>query len=146
MAGVVLAAIFMPMHRAQDNQASAIETARVVANTPLAQATMIPPSATPETERSQEGRRVVRYYTQPRSRRSRETRRVTSLLSYPMTRQEKLLLRFVRNAKPADLQALNPEYQAKVEAQQESEFAAYLKSGRNSDAESATQTTESTQE
>jgi hypothetical protein len=67
-------------------------------------------------------------------------------LSYPLTRQEKLLVQFVRNAKPADLRALNPEYQAKVEAQQDAEFAAYLKSGRNSDAESATHTTESTQE
>ena len=146
MAAVILAAIFIPMYRAQVNRASAIETARVVANTPLAQATMMPPSATTEAQRSQEGKRLVRYYTQPRSRHSRETRHVNSLLSYPLTRQEKLLVQFARNAKPADLQALNPEYQAKVEAQQDAEFAAYLKSGRNSDAESATHTTESTQE
>ena len=37
MAAVILAAIFIPMYRAQVNRASAIETARVVANTPLAQ-------------------------------------------------------------------------------------------------------------
>ena len=53
-------------------------------------------------------------------------------MSYPLTRQEKLLVRFVQTAKPEDLQALNPEYQAKVEAEQEAEFAAYLKSGSSS--------------
>ena len=59
-------------------------------------------------------------------------RHVANLLSYPLTRQEKLLVRFAETAKPADLQALNPEHQAKVEAQQEAEFAAYLKSGSGS--------------
>jgi hypothetical protein len=55
-------------------------------------------------------------------------------------------VQFVHHARAADLQALNPEYQAKVEAQQDAEFAAYIKSGGNSDTEGATQTTESTQE
>lgn len=55
-----------------------------------------------------------------------------NLLSYPLTRQEQLLVRLVQTAKPADLQILNPEYQAKVEAQQEAEFAAYLKSSDSS--------------
>ena len=59
-------------------------------------------------------------------------RHVANLLSYPLTRQEKLLVRFAQTASPADLQALNPEYQAKVEAQQDAEFAAYLKSGDDS--------------
>ena len=59
-------------------------------------------------------------------------RHATNLLSYPLTRQEKLLVRFVQTAKPEDLRDLNPEYQAKVEAQQEAEFAAYLKSGSSS--------------
>jgi hypothetical protein len=69
-----------------------------------------------------------------RSRREHpQYRHVANLLSYPLTRQEKLLVRFVQTAKPEDLQALNPEYQAKVEAQQEAEFAAYLKSGSSSD-------------
>jgi hypothetical protein len=68
-----------------------------------------------------------------RSRREHpQYRHAVNLLSYPLTRQEKLLVRFVQTAKPADLQALNPEYQAKVEAQQEAEFAAYLKSGSSS--------------
>jgi hypothetical protein len=40
----------------------------------------------------------------------------------------------------------DPEYQAKVEAQRDAEFAAYLKSGESSDAESATQSNPSTQE
>lgn len=132
MAGVVLFAIFTQIHRAPENRASAVETARLVANTPLAQATIMPPSATAETERSGEGKRLVQYYTQRRSRQSRENRHVTNLLSYPLTRQEKLLVRFVQTAKPADLQALNPEYQAKVDAEQEAEFAAYLKSGSGS--------------
>jgi hypothetical protein len=65
-----------------------------------------------------------------RSRREHpQYRHVANLLSYPLTRQEKLLVRFVQTAKPEDLRDLNPEYQAKVEAQQEAEFAAYLKSG-----------------
>jgi hypothetical protein len=146
MAAVALVAIFTQMHRARENQGSAVQAARLVANTPLAQAAMMPPSATAETERSAEGKRLVQYSTKRRSRRNRESRHAINLLSYPLTRQEKLLLQFAHHAKPADLQVLNPEYQAKVEAQQDAEFAAYLKSGRNSDPESATQTTESTQE
>jgi hypothetical protein len=67
----------------------------------------------------------------------REYRHAANLLSYPLTRQEKLLLQFARNAKPADLQAPNPEYQAKVEAQQEAEFAAYLKSTDSSGTQEA---------
>jgi hypothetical protein len=67
-------------------------------------------------------------------------RHVANLLSYPLTRQEKLLVRFVETAKPADLQALNPEYQAKVEAQHEAEFAAYLKSGSSSDSPATEET------
>jgi hypothetical protein len=108
---------------------------------------MMPPSATVETERSVEGKRLVQYSTKRGGRQNREVaRHVTNLLSYPLTRQEKLLLQFARNAKPVDLQALNPEYQAKVEAQQDAEFAAYLKSGGSSDTEGATQTQQSTQE
>lgn len=146
MATVAMVAFFMPMHRQSENQASAIETARMVANTSLPHPTIVRPAAPAETDRRQEGKRSVQFHTERRNRPNHERRHATNLLSYPMTRQEKLLVRFVRNAKLADLQALNPEYQAKVEAQQEAEFAAYLKSGRNSDVESATQTTESTQE
>jgi hypothetical protein len=146
LAALALVAIFIQMHRAPENQPSAVEKARLVANTPLAQVTKMPPSARAEAERSEEGKRLVQYSTKPRSRQSRENRHATNLLSYPLTREEKLLLRFAQSAKPADLQSLNPEYQAKMEARQDAEFAAYLKSGRNSDEESATQSTESTQE
>lgn len=127
-ATLVLVAIFIPMPRTQRYETSAAQTRRVVANTPQAQVPMASPSVTVEAERASEGKRLVQYYTQTQSRRGRGTRRVNSLLSYPLTRQEKLLLQFVHNAKPADLQALNPEYQAKVEARQKAEFAAYLKS------------------
>jgi hypothetical protein len=128
MAAVALVAIFTQMHRTRENQGSAVQAARLVANTPLAQAAMMPPSATAETERSAEGKRLVQHSTKRRSRRNRESRHAINLLSYPLTRQEKLLLQFAHHAKPADLQVLNPEYQAKVEAQQDAEFAAYLKS------------------
>jgi hypothetical protein len=132
MVALAILAILTQVHRTQENQASAVQTARIVANTPLAQVTGMPPSATIETERANEGKRLVQFHTKRRSRQKREHLRATNLLSYPLTRQEKLLVRFVQTAKPADLQALNPEYQAKVEAQQEAEFAAYLKSGSGS--------------
>ena len=63
-------------------------------------------------------------------------------MSYPLTRQEKLLVQFAQHAKPEDLRDLNPEYQAKVEAQQEAEFAAYLKSGSSSGNNGTTQNTQ----
>ncbi len=146
MAALVILAILTQSHRKQRNQTSAIETARAVAATPLARATIVPPPATAATNGSRAGKRSVLLSAERRSRRSHEYRHATNLLSYPLTRQEKLLLRFVQTAKPADLQALNPEYQAKVEAQQDAEFAAYLKSGSSPDTEGATQTTTSTQE
>jgi hypothetical protein len=132
MATLAIFAVFIQMQRTQKDQASGVQTARVVANTPLAQVTGMPSSATVETERANEGKRLVQFHTKRRSRQSRAVRHVTNLLSYPLTRQEKLLLRFVQTAKPEDLRDLNPEYQAKVEAQQEAEFDAYLKSGSGS--------------
>jgi hypothetical protein len=146
IAALVLVATFTQSHRPQRHQTSAIETAKLVAATPLVQATIVSPSATAATNGSRVGKRSVQLSTERRSHANRENRHATNLLSYPLTRQEKLLVRFVQTAKPADLQALNPEYQAKVDAQQDAEFAAYLKSGSSSDTESATQTTESTQE
>lgn len=150
-AGVAMAALagiamFTQVHRARVNQAAAVETARLFATPPPAQLAIAPPSVSVAIKSSGEGKRSVQLSTVRRSRPNREHRHATNLLSYPLTRQEKLLLQFAHNAKPADLQALNPEYQAKVEAQQEAEFAAYLKSGSSFDTESATQTTESTQE
>jgi hypothetical protein len=145
-AALIFVALFSQMHRTHEYQAVAVETAKLIANTSPARPTVMPQSATAETERSDGGKRLVQYSTKRRSRQSRENRHATNLLSYPLTREEKLLLQFAHNAKPADLQALNPEYQAKVEARQEAEFAAYLKSGNSSETESATQTTESSQE
>jgi hypothetical protein len=133
MATVVLVlAVLTQTRRTQVNQASAVGGAKLVATVPPAQATIMPPSPAAEAERSDEGKQLLQYSTKRRSRSNRENRRAANFLSYPLTRQEKLLVRFVQTAKPADLQALNPEYQAKVEAQQEAEFAAYLKSGSDS--------------
>ena len=146
IAALVLFAIFTQSHRAGRNPTPAVENARLVANTPAAQAAMMPSSSTIETVRSSEGKRLVQYSTKRGSQQNRGARHVTNLLSYPLTQQEKLLLQFARNAKLADLQALNPEYQARMEAQQDAEFAAYLKSGSPSDSETAEQTRQSTQE
>ncbi len=60
------------------------------------------------------------------------TRDAANLFDYPLTHQEKLLVEFARTATPNELKDLNPEYQAKVEAQQEAEFATYSKSGEDS--------------
>jgi len=69
-------------------------------------------------------------------------RHAANLMSYPLTRQEKLLVQFALHARPEDLQDLNPEYQAKVEAQQKAEFAAYVKSGSSSGNSETTQNTQ----
>ncbi|HUV95907.1 MAG TPA: hypothetical protein VMV98_00415 [Acidobacteriaceae bacterium] len=132
IAALVLVALFSQMHRTQRHQTSAVETARLVAATPLVQATIMSPSATAATKSPQEGKRLVQHFAERRSRLNRENRRAANFLSYPLTRQEKLLVRFVQTAKPEDLRDLNPEYQAKVEARQDAEFAAYLKSGSDS--------------
>jgi hypothetical protein len=146
MAAIVLVVLFSHMHRTQEHRASAVETAKLDAATPTGKAIIMPPCAAAAGKRFEEGKRSVQLPAVRRVRGNhREYRHAANLLSYPLTRQEKLLVRFVQTAKPADLQALNPEYQAKVEAQQDAEFVAYLKSGSSSDTESATVTTESTQ-
>jgi len=145
-AAFALVAAFTQMYRVPETRRSA-ETAKLVATVPLEQATAVPPAAPVPPKTFEKGKRSMQPLAVRTVRREgREHRNSTNLLSYPLTRQEKLLLQFAHHAKPADLQALNPEYQAKVEAQQEAEFAAYLKSGTRSDTESATQTTELTQE
>jgi hypothetical protein len=72
-------------------------------------------------------------------------RHSANLLNYPLTKQERLLVQFAQTASPEELQILNPQYQAKVEAQQEAEFVAYIHSADNSGAqgtqEAANQTT-----
>lgn len=64
-------------------------------------------------------------------------RHAANLFDYPPTQQEKLLVRFVQTASPEELQTMNPEYQARMEAKQEAEFTAYVNSGNNSDTSSA---------
>ena len=146
MAAVVLVAMFAPMHRTPETRASAVETAKLVETLPESLTALVPLVAPVANKSSSEMERSAQFSAKRRIREGRERRHAANLLSYPLTQQEKLLLRFVRTAKPADLQALNPEYQAKVDAQQNADFDAYLKSGSRSDTESATQTNQSTQE
>ena len=126
MAALAFFAIFIQMHRTQEDRTFTVETARVATTVPAPQRIAAVPRG------SHEGKRSVHLYTERRSHANRKNRHATNLLSYPLTRQERLLVRFVQTAKPADLQALNPEYQAKVQAQQDAEFAAYLNSGGSS--------------
>jgi len=117
----------------QGHAVKTAETARTGATAPGARETAAGRPALVSTGISRERKPAMQPVVVRRSRRERpQYRYVANLLSYPLTRQEKLLVRFAETAKPEDLQALNPEYQAKVEAQQEAEFAAYLKSGDGS--------------
>lgn len=129
----VLFVVFSQAHWARRNQTSVVAPSTMAAVTPAplsrtAARPALVPAGNYRTREHSSQRADVR-----RSRRERpQYRHAANLFSYPLTRQEKLLLRFVQIAKPEDLQALNPEYQAKVEAQQNAEFAAYLKSGSSS--------------
>lgn len=130
----VLFVVFFQARWARQNRTSVVAPATLarVTPAPLGHAASRPavlPAGNYRTRERFSQRADVR-----RSRREHpQYRHVANLLSYPLTRQEKLLVRFVQTAKPEDLQALNPEYQAKVEAEQEAKFAAYLKSGSSSD-------------
>ncbi|MFZ1944647.1 MAG: hypothetical protein WBG23_18070 [Acidobacteriaceae bacterium] len=146
LAALALVVIFIQSHRTSEDRVPAVETAGLVANTSLAQATKMSAPATAATENAREQTAIRRSAVAQTGRERPRYRHIANLLSYPLTGQEKLLVRFAETAKPEDLKTLNPEYQAKVEAQQEAEFAAYLKSGSDSDAESTTQTKQSTQE
>jgi hypothetical protein len=146
IAAMVLLAIFIQVQRAQEDRTPGVETARLASTLQLPQVDVAAPSTAVETERAEEGKRSVQFYTKRRGRQNREVRHSANLLSYPLTQEEKLLLQFAHNAKPADLQALNPEYQAKVEAQQDAEFAAYFKLSSNWDADSTTETKQPTKE
>ena len=125
----VLFVVFSQAHWMRGNQTSSVETAKIAATTPASAGfSSLLPALVP-VEITSERKPSVQPTSRRRSRRERpHYRHAANLMSYPLTRQEKLLVQFARTAKPADLQALNPEYQAKVEAQQEAEFAAYLKS------------------
>ncbi len=145
MAAVTLA-IFIQTHSVRGKQTSQVETAKVV----------VAPNALPDRAMTQStivaaesfrGRKLPAVRANPISHQRRGAHRhAVNLLSYPLTRQEKLLVKFAETAGPNDLQTLNPEYQAKIEAQQEAEFAAYLKSGNSPSDNGTTETTENTQE
>ncbi len=128
----ILLVVFIQTHGAR--QTSPVESATLVTVTPASGETAaarrpaLLPTVTFRKRKPAAQPAIVR-----RIRRKRpQYRHVANLLSYPLTRQEKLLVRFAETAKPADLEVLNSEYQAKVEAQQDAEFAAYLKTGSGS--------------
>lgn len=138
----LLLAILLPAHFARRRPASAVQTAELPAIN-SASAQFQHPTAVPAARSHNQGEAIPAI---PRSRAARKPptyRHAANLMSYPLTRQEKLLLEFAQRARPEDLQDLNPEYQAKVEARQQAEFEAYLKPVSNSTANSGT--TESTQ-
>ncbi len=128
-AGCAVAAVFlavilpMLLHSSKPERIAAVRESNI-ANLPAASRANLPPSRTKAHAltvsrprlRHQKARRVA-------------TRDAANLFDYPLTHQEKLLVEFARTATPDELKELNPEYQAKMEAKQEAEFAAYLKSG-----------------
>jgi len=141
----VLLGVFSQAHWTHGKQPHAVETAKMVTGSALPHRTIDRRALDPEGSR--ERKEFVSNVHQNFRRRDRSQYRHTfNFLSYPPTRQEKLLVQFAQNAKPADLQMLNPEYQAKVEAQQEAEFAAYLKSSSKSNTQGTEDTNPSTQE
>ncbi len=129
----VLLVIFLQVHSARGKQNSPIETVKMM-TTESAPPRLVPSQPLPvPAKSSREGKVSVMNIHQNSHRRERDQyRHAVNLLSYPLTRQEKLLVKFAQTAKPADLQILNPEYQAKVDARQDAEFAAYLESGSSS--------------
>jgi hypothetical protein len=130
MAGVLLLA-FSLGHGTTGKQSHAVEPVKMV--TPVSRGTAAAPMSLVSMATSHRRKSVAQAAAVRRVRREHpQYRHVANLLSYPLTRQEKLLVQFAQAAKPEDLKALNPEYQAKVEAQREAEFAAYLKSGDGS--------------
>jgi hypothetical protein len=141
----VLLAVFFQVHSAREKLASTTQTAKMVPLTALPDRVMAPPTlVASETFR---GPKLPVMRVHSISHQQRGTyRHAVNLLSYPLTQQEKLLVRFAETAGPSDLQALNPEYQAKVEAQQEAEFAAYLRWGSSFSDNGTTEATENTQE
>jgi hypothetical protein len=126
-AAAVLLVFFALSSGPGTKQAPTTENAKLetVPPTPSLPASYEPKIVAPENNSEQAVPKVRR--NSHRSGRH-EYRHAASLLSYPLTKQEKLLVEFAQNAKPKDLQYLNPEYQKKLEEQQKAEFAAYLKS------------------
>lgn len=126
VAAAVLLVLFLPSHGLREQQAPTTENAKleIVQPAPSLPASTQPEIVAPENN----GERAVSKVRRSSHRRQRhEYRHAKNLLNYPLTQQEKLLVEFAQNAKPEDLQYLNPEYQEKLQEQQKAEFAAYLK-------------------
>lgn len=147
MAALALVAILAQLHRTRGIPKSTVAIARMTATAPTPRATTAIRSTPVSTGNSRERKPSLQSVVVRRTRRRQpKYRHVANLFSYPLTRQEELLVQFAKISKPEDLQALNPEYQAKIEAQQEAEFDAYLKSGDSSSTQNAPQTNDSSEE
>ena len=127
----ILLVVYSQAHWMQQKQVPAVQTATMAAtDSVLPDHTILQPA--PASAASLERKELVSAHRDRHRRNHTQYRHVANLLDYPLTEQEKLLVRFAQTASPADLQTLNPEYQAKIEAQQDAEFAVYLKSGDSS--------------
>jgi hypothetical protein len=143
----VLFVVFSQARWVRQNRTSAVAPATLARVTPAPLGhTATRPAMVPAGNYSTRERFSQRADVRRSRREHPQYRHVANLLSYPLTRQEKLLIQFAKTAKPEDLQALNPEYQAKVEAQQEAEFVAYVHSGSDPSDDERTKTIQSTQE
>lgn len=141
----VLLAVFFQTHWTRGKQLPAVETAKIVEDSVSQKFASSQPESAPEHSHERDAS-ITNVHQNLHRRTHAQYRHAANLFSYPLTRQERLLVEFAQNAKPEDLRDLNPEYQAKVEAQQEAEFAAYLKSGSSSNKQRAADTNQSIQE
>ncbi|HWF67658.1 MAG TPA: hypothetical protein VN670_10145 [Acidobacteriaceae bacterium] len=124
----VLLLVFFQTHWTRGTQLPAVETAKIAADSVSQKIASSRPESAPEHSHERDAS-ITNVHQKPHRRTHAQYRHAANLFNYPLTRQEKLLLQFAATAKPEDLRDLNPEYQAKVEAQQEAEFLAYVKSG-----------------
>ena len=124
---VVLLMLFLSIHFTREKQGLSPEMTKMTVGPALPDRVVTSSASVPAVpvERKES---ISNHGQNFRRRDHTQYRHAANLFNYPLTRQEKLLVRFAQTAKPADLQALNPEYQAKIEAQQEAEFAAYVNS------------------
>lgn len=131
IAALVSIGIFSQGRWAGRKQRPLGETAKMIVPAPASEPTA---AAQPLVAQAQTSQRkpAALAAVQRRRREHPQDRHVANLMSYPLTREEKLLVRFAQTASPAELQMLNPDYQAKVEAQQEAEFEATMKSTEDS--------------
>lgn len=133
---VILLTVFITMREARYQRGSfaPIQTA---VSSPITRATLPRPA---QSNQELPTIQIVPTHIAPHKYRQRTHRarlRNSPFMSYPLTRQERLLIQFAHTASLKDLQMLNPAYQAKLEAQQEAAFTAYIESD-NRDNENAT--------